>query len=494
MKSKQDIYALIRSLDKPEKRYFKIYSKKYGKAKPNNYIQIFDFINKKGVNTDSELLILFENKITANQLAVTKNHLYKMLLNAMGSYYKNGNNTMNDNLIHIEFLIHKGLINQAKEIVQVAKKEICTGRQLNHAFNLLELELKLDNYTPESLSIETLNEYYKKQNEILAQHELIVYYKHLFYRKNLFEQKGQIKGSGCFQKEFEDIYNKSMSKIRAKHHSFESTYYAHLINKHCSINLGNLDNFLTHGKKLVLHLKNNSDYLKHDPEKLAWAYYSYLYAYILLKMSTSQIDDIFNEFEKTIENELSKKRITYVVAKMIYYYFYLKRNVLLNDNEVNSELIDVIETFTSTNEDLIALRYKMLFQYYFAYHYFNRSNFKLCLFYLQNTFILYNQRTENAKDVFVMAKLLQALCYRELNEEEHLSYILLSLYRYLSQESTAKIFEKRGLMLVKALINDKLNYRSINEKIKELNANNGMITLINLFDFESFVKKKLNST
>lgn len=492
MKRKKDIYELIQSLNKTEKRYFKLNSNRYDKNRENNYIQVFDFINKKGINSDSELLKHFKNKITPNQLAVTKNYLYKMLLKSMGDYYKTQNDTLGDMLIHINFLIHKGLIDQAREIIQTAKKEVYSSGQLMYEMELLELELKITDYTPEKHSMEVLEHTHDRQNEILEQQKLVIYYKHLFYKKGLLQQKGSLNGFGHYNQGFERIYKESLSHSNSEYHTFESLHYMHVIHKHCSLALKNYADFHRHGKALILHLRNNPDQVNHDPEKLVWGYYSYIYSYILLKKETAKIDAIFKEFDEVIETKLSRKKTAYVLGKMIYYTFYLKRNVSLNDNRVDPEFICTIQHFVQENNRLIPERYKMLFEYYFAYHYFNAGEFKKCLSHLQNTFSLYNQRSGIGKDIFIISKLLQAFCYRSLNEVDQLEYALMSVYRYLYLDSTKKIFEKKVLLLIKNLIKTNPDYQQLEVYVDELNTNRELKLMFDLFDFQRFIENEIN--
>lgn len=483
MKDKKDIFKLIGTLSKSEKRYFKLNANLYSKSNTNNYIQLFDFINKKHISVDFALLSQFGHTLSTNQLAVTKNYLYKIILASMTDFYKKQNNSTNDLLLQVKFLFNKGLISQAKELIKIAKKEIETSNALTNKLELMELELEISNYTPENNTLENLDCFYESQQKLIAQQELVVFYKYLYNKKNILEQKADNGNINHYSFEFKSIYDKSKSKSNSEYHTFYSKYYLHLINKHCSINLKKVKAFHIHGKLLIRHLKNHPKHIKKEPEKVIWAYYSYIYSFLLLKKTKETIDNAFFEFDGFIQNNLSKNKPAKVLAKTVYFFFSLKRNIALRDNIINEELIN---NFIANNEDLIPLRYKMNLHYLLAYYCFNECVFDKTIVYLQKSANLYNQKSGIGKDIFITSKLLLALTYNEMEEDECLYYSLQSVYYYLYKDETKKVFENKVLELIKILLKTKLNYQLVNEQISRLNKDKSLNPILDLFDFNQF--------
>ena len=487
MKDKRDIFTLISSLNKSEKRYFKLNANLYNKGKTNKYIQLFDFINKKNISEDFALSERFKHSFTANQLAVTKNYLYKMLLSSMSDFHKKQNNTKSELVLQIDFLLKKGLVSQAEKLIVVANKEIEKTNSLANKLEILDLELEISNYKPELLSLEKLDSFHSEQKTILAQQELLVFYKHLFYKKNILEQKADNENIVHYRIAFEGIYLESKSKANSKYHTYYSKYYLHLTNKHCSIQLNKLEDFHTHGKLLISHLTNNPKATKQEPEKLVWAYYSYIYSLLLLKKKSKVLDKAFDEFDNMIEKDLSTNKSATVLAKMVYYFFVLKRNVSFEDNQIEEKLIT---TFISENEALIPLRFKMMLEYLLAYHFFNNKQFDKSVQFLHKTIYLYNQKTGVGKDVFIISKLLLAINYNELEEVDLLTNSLQSVYYYLYKTESKKVFESKLLLLIKTLLKTKLNYNVLNEQIDLLNEDESLNPIMELFDFDKFVSSR----
>ena len=64
MPKKKDLFLLINSLTKSEKRYFKLKIRMYTKEKDSYSVQMFDAINKRRVQHDNELKNLFKGKMS----------------------------------------------------------------------------------------------------------------------------------------------------------------------------------------------------------------------------------------------------------------------------------------------------------------------------------------------------------------------------------------------------------------------------------------------
>ena len=73
------LFQLIRSLEKAEKRHFKLYIKRSSAKEDLKIIQLFDALDKMP-DYDEKLLLKRLPSVTKPQLANLKTHLYKLLL------------------------------------------------------------------------------------------------------------------------------------------------------------------------------------------------------------------------------------------------------------------------------------------------------------------------------------------------------------------------------------------------------------------------------
>ncbi len=59
-KASNSLHELIKSLNKSEKRYFKVFSSRHTIGEENSYIKLFDFIDKMDEYDEEELFKCFK--------------------------------------------------------------------------------------------------------------------------------------------------------------------------------------------------------------------------------------------------------------------------------------------------------------------------------------------------------------------------------------------------------------------------------------------------
>lgn len=125
MEASTDLHELIHSMNRSEKRYFKLFAQMQGKT-DNNYIQLFDAINKQKVYDEEALKQKFAKKI--KQFGSTKFFLYKLILKSLRIAHSDDSihYTIADQLREADLLIRRNLYDQAGKIIdkciEVAEK------------------------------------------------------------------------------------------------------------------------------------------------------------------------------------------------------------------------------------------------------------------------------------------------------------------------------------------------------------------------------------
>jgi hypothetical protein len=108
-----------------EKRYFKIYSTRHVIGQKNNYIRLFDAIDKQDTYDEREIKKYFEGETFIKHLPSEKNYLYHNVLDSLTFFYKDKTFLARycNILIEIEILYNKGLFDQCKKLLLRSKKE-----------------------------------------------------------------------------------------------------------------------------------------------------------------------------------------------------------------------------------------------------------------------------------------------------------------------------------------------------------------------------------
>lgn len=124
MSSRDRLHLLIQSLEKGEKRYFKMW---VDKQKGQNYIQLFDAIEKQKEYDEDEIKNRLKHTGIVENFAVIKNRLYKSLIDCMAFYSleKSTYGQITYYITQIDYLLNKGdagyahvLYTKAEEIVK----------------------------------------------------------------------------------------------------------------------------------------------------------------------------------------------------------------------------------------------------------------------------------------------------------------------------------------------------------------------------------------
>jgi len=139
------LFQLIHSLEKAEKRHFKLYIKRSSAKEDLKIVQLFDALDKME-EYDENLLLKKLPSITKPQLANLKNHLYKQVLASLRLL--KATNTIDlqltENLDNARILYNKGLKGQALRILEKAKELALANQKFNFLVQALSLEKKIE--------------------------------------------------------------------------------------------------------------------------------------------------------------------------------------------------------------------------------------------------------------------------------------------------------------------------------------------------------------
>lgn len=137
---KDNLFDLIKSLSKSEKRQFKLYVGRVGMNEGAKFMILFNALEK--LNAYSEIEILKNESITKVQLSNIKAHLYKQILISLRLNPSNQNIRLQirEQLDFATILYEKGLYGQSLKILDKAKGQALHYEQKNIAYEIIELE------------------------------------------------------------------------------------------------------------------------------------------------------------------------------------------------------------------------------------------------------------------------------------------------------------------------------------------------------------------
>ncbi|MBV6480058.1 MAG: hypothetical protein HGGPFJEG_02892 [Ignavibacteria bacterium] len=138
MKKSDDLFLLIKSLSKSEKRYFKLTSSRHTKGEKKNYLRLFEKIDKQERYDEAKLKKEFQNEKFTEHFFAIKSYLFDVILNSLIDFNreKQTDYKLYEDIIKINILISKGL---NKSALKLAEKSAEKAKANSKYFMLEEL-------------------------------------------------------------------------------------------------------------------------------------------------------------------------------------------------------------------------------------------------------------------------------------------------------------------------------------------------------------------
>ncbi|MEM6725659.1 MAG: hypothetical protein AAF598_16575, partial [Bacteroidota bacterium] len=87
MAGRDTLYRLIRSLNQSEKGYFKKYASLHSGERNNNYIRLFEAIEKQKTYDEQQLKAQFKGERFINNFSAAKNYLNDAILRSLKAFH-----------------------------------------------------------------------------------------------------------------------------------------------------------------------------------------------------------------------------------------------------------------------------------------------------------------------------------------------------------------------------------------------------------------------
>ena len=144
-RSTDSLFQLIHSLQKSEKRNFKLYVKRNSSNNDLKVVQLFDVIDKMA-NYDENVLIQTTSSIKKQQLPNIKAHLYRQILGSLRLLESSENIDLelHEQLDFARILYNKGLYHQSLKILERIKEIASSNNQIHFLIEVLIMEKKIE--------------------------------------------------------------------------------------------------------------------------------------------------------------------------------------------------------------------------------------------------------------------------------------------------------------------------------------------------------------
>ncbi len=496
-KPSDNLHRLIRSMNKPEKRYFKIYASRHSSEK-NNYLKLFEVMDGQDEYSEENVLKKLHKEPFIKKFAIAKARLFDTILRSLDAFHANSSidAQLKRQLHFAEILYKKSLYDQCKRMLDNAKR-LATKHEKH--FVLLEIfqwEKKLiekDNYSGHDE--EYLNNLLAEDARIAERIKNFNDYWNIKSRLFvLLNKKGKVRNHEELKK-FKKIIDNTLLQKESKALSTETKYLFHHIYSAFNFGTGDYKKSYQHLKKNSSLIESNTELFKEEPN----LYFSLLTNTIYVGSQLKKYDEVMENMKKlkAIPEMLDTKGNEDMEIKLFSsaYSIEITLYITLGEFEKGIQLVPKIDAGLSRYEEKLSPLRKAYFYFNIAVLYFGAEKYSIALKWINR--LLNDNTISESQDIHCFAEIFNILIHVELKNQDLLPYAVKSLQRYLNFRKRIYKFETVFLEFANQLLaskkDDQKIYKKFQDELVILSKDNFEKNVFEYFDFISWAKSKVEN-
>jgi hypothetical protein len=440
MKPSNELHDLIKSLSKSEKRFFKLQSAL--QAGDKNYVRLFDCIDLMDEYDEEAIKTAFKGERFIKHLPSEKNHLYKLILKALRSYYGDTSvsSILKQEIKNIEILYNKALYDECNKFLLRAKKMAIRYEKFYYLFELINWEKTLlEEAFEDGQFTKDLDTLIKEEQDVIEKLRNLAAYHVLYSKINYVFRSGGYSRTDENKAIIDEIVNHPLIKGKNTALSRRAATICYYTQGFCNMAAGEYTVALEKFARVIQILDEN-DHLRSDLAK------RYLRA--LTNTVTCQIDT--NDFAAAEANIARIKSLEgmegfdhHDMVMSIHRSAYLNELQLYRATgsiEKGIPLTQTVLSFIQENNGKIHKEQEVSYFYEFALIHFQAGQYKDALQWINK--VLNDNESTLRQDIYSYARLFNLVIHFELNNMDLLEYTIKSTMRYLQKRERDFPIEK----------------------------------------------------
>lgn len=453
MKPSRELFDLIKSLTKSEKRFFKLSSSLQSGEK--NYVKIFDAIDKQSEYDEEEIKAQFANERFIKHLPSEKNHLYRTILKSLRAFHADNSvsGILKQELKNIEILYKKALYPECNKFLVRAKKLAVEYEKFYYHFELLNWEKILLEEAYESGEFnKDIDGLIREEQEVIEKLRNLAAYHILYSKINYVFRSGGYVRNDADRALVEEISHHPLIIGRNTALSYRAATICYYIQGFCATANVDKETALEKFFRVKEILDNNITIRKDLPNR-----YMRVLCHILnIQVDLGRISEA-REMIETIRTMSGKTNFdTDDITELSFRSTYLAELKLCErsgDYDRALEITEEIIQYLEAQSGRLSKEHELHFINSVASIYFGLGRFKESLQWLNR--VINDNETSLRQDIYSYARLFNLVLHYELKNYTLLEYIVKSTYRYLSRRQRDHQVEVTILNHMKMLARNK---------------------------------------
>ncbi|MBS1513327.1 MAG: hypothetical protein JST86_20995 [Bacteroidetes bacterium] len=434
------LYQLVRSMEKAEKRHFKLYIKRSSSNDNLKIIELFDALDKLEEYDEVTLLKKLKS-IQKPQLSNIKVHLYKQLLASLRLLKSTDSIDLqlNEQFDYAHILYKKGLFSQSLKILDKAKEMARANYKVNFLVQAIALEKRIETLhitrtmqiRAEQLSAE-INEVNQQIDRVARLSNLAMLLYSWFIKNGHARNEKDEEGVKQYLKEHlpEDAF--SQEGFYEKLYLYQSyTWYAFIRQDFLM--------YYRYAQKWVDIFDNEPLMIRVETGHYIKGLHTLLNAHFDLR-NYQKFDETLKKFEKFAGTDRVRLHDNFRTQAFVYIY-----SAKINQHNMEGTFSEGVKLVPHLLEKLkeyelfIDDHRIMVFNYKIASMYFGSGDYATCIDYLQK---IINENAEVRSDLQSYSRLLHLLAHYEMGNYELMEYLTKSVYRFMSKKENLTVVEE----------------------------------------------------
>ncbi len=444
------LFQLVKSLTKAEKRYFKIYVTRLKTGKDAKFLKLFNYIDKQKT-FDEKIIIKKEKSFKPSQFSNLKANLYKQILRSLRNTTSSEdlNMSIREMLDYSKILYNKCLYDQCFKILEKTRMLAEKYERPAVLFDIIEFEKNLvGNFIKTNIQ-EKVNELTIEGEQTLNKLKNINTFTNLSLNLYAFYLKiGYIRDQKDFGIANSFLYS-TLPIFKEDSLSFEEKI--HLYHSLTSYHF-----FIQDFNRAYEYSQKWIDLFDKKSESVISRTEMYLKAVNSLLKAQNKLYK-YNEFVATVKrfDEIKKNKTVYFSynIKLILFKYAsfnkINQYFMLGDFDEGVKIIPPMAKELEKFSIKMDFHSIMIYYYKFACLYFGCDEYQKASFWLNK--IINAKDIDLRADIISFARILNLICHYEMENIDLVDYYIKSTYRFLLKKQDFHIFQKHILKFLRRL-------------------------------------------
>ncbi|GAA5220982.1 hypothetical protein [Membranihabitans marinus] len=463
----EQLFSLIKSMNKSEKRSFKLFAQRSHNQGVSKFIQLYDILDSID-EFDEELVLKKIRKINKSQLSNLKRHLYTQILSSLRYIYigKELDIEIREQLDFARILYAKGLYMQSLKILERVKGIASESHQNMLYFEILEFEKRIEEkHITRSRGtqgkIEDLIEQSEHVNKMVTLESSLTSLKLNIH--GLYIKGGHVKNQAEADRVME-YYNAHKPELNYEELGFFEKVFLHQINVWLYYILLDFEKCLHHAIEWVAMFEEQENMQSVNPDLYMRGIHYKLTALYHLN-DVNGYEDTVKAFDQFYEREKDGFNKTSEIIHFLYSYYAKLDFANLNGRfDLSVALRREIEPKLIEYERHIDNHRVLQFYYKFAWTYFARQEYGLAINYLNQILSLSVKHLR--EDIQCYSWLLFILCHFEQENFALLTHLIKSASNFFEKMKEKNKVQEALMKFVKTRLRP--NHSMTRKAYKEL--------------------------